>query len=97
MISLKSLSEAAGISYKNMKDQRSLDRLPKLEDAYAIATVLGVSVEYLLTGKNKFVIPAAIQDIITRLSRASEDELNMIRRLLGLPIRGTVSKIEEKA
>lgn len=50
------LCKTAKIDYNRMKHNRSDCRLPKLEDAYAIARALGVSVEYLLAGevqKNK--------------------------------------------
>ncbi len=47
---LKSLCERAGLNYSNIKNQRSLNRLPKLEDAHALSRELGVTLEYLLTG-----------------------------------------------
>ena len=50
---LSELASFACVSYKNIKDQRSLLRLPKLEDAFKLAQALNVSLEFLLTGKGE--------------------------------------------
>ena len=49
---LKELCKELGIAYQRIADQRSDCRLPKLDDAYALALALGVSIEYLATGEN---------------------------------------------
>lgn len=50
-ITLKDLCNKLGIAYQRIADQRTDCRFPKLEDAYALANELGVSLEFLLTGK----------------------------------------------
>ena len=50
-ISMAEIARKANVSYKNIKDQRSLNRVPKLEDACAIASALSVPVEYLVYGE----------------------------------------------
>lgn len=49
---LVSLAEEAGMNYCTLKGQRSANRYPSLEDGFKLATCLGTSIEYLLTGSN---------------------------------------------
>ena len=51
-VSLADLAKKISLNYKSILDQRTSNRLPKLEDAYRIALELNVSVEYLLTGES---------------------------------------------
>lgn len=51
-ISLKDLSEMTGIKYSRIRDSRSLCRTPGLYDVIKISDALGVSVTYLVTGKD---------------------------------------------
>ena len=48
---LKQLVEDAGLNYHLVKVQRSCNRIPKALEAARLATVLDVSLEWLLTGK----------------------------------------------
>lgn len=48
---LKDLCRNLGIAYQRIADQRSDCRFPKLEDAYALSEALGVSIDFLITGK----------------------------------------------
>lgn len=52
--SLKDLSDLVHVKYQNLKDQRSDNRLPRVETLFEISKVLGVSVDFLLTG-NEFI------------------------------------------
>ena len=49
---LSEIASALCLNYQSIRDQRTNNRLPKLEDAYSIASYLGVSIEYILTGKD---------------------------------------------
>ena len=49
---VKKLSEVCGIDYNRVKKNRSDMRLPNLEDAYALARILKVSLEFLITGED---------------------------------------------
>ena len=57
--SLASLARKTSLNYRTLKNQRSLMRVPDLSDSYAIAQQLGVSVEFLVTGKpsSSFIDP----------------------------------------
>ena len=48
---LKAVTEIAGVNYRTIKNQRSAVRLPNLDDAYALAKALKVSLDALLTGE----------------------------------------------
>lgn len=50
---LKTLSEEANVVYCTMKNQRSANRYPTVDDSYRMAKALGTTVEYLLTGESE--------------------------------------------
>ena len=51
--SLVWLAKETGLNYGSMKNRRTLDRFPSVEDSYIIAKTLGTTVEYLLTGESE--------------------------------------------
>lgn len=82
----KVLSEKSGIPYITIMNQKNqYSRLPKLEDALSLAQALGVSVEYLLTGKEPAPRYARIQDIIDWLMAKSDAELDVFRQYNHVP------------
>lgn len=86
-IAIKDFAVKNGFDYIRIINQRSDCRLPKLEDAYALASALGVSVEYLLTGQGDSPPRnTANDDIISRLDIATPEECDMVRRMLGLTV-----------
>lgn len=48
---IKEICKAANITYQRIADQRSDCRFPRLEDAYALASTLNISLDYLMSGK----------------------------------------------
>lgn len=50
-LSLMELTELSGLNYKTTKSQRSRSDLNKLDDAVRISKALGVSLDFLATGK----------------------------------------------
>lgn len=77
------MANMAGIDYTRIKNQRSANRLPKLEDAFYISKVLRCSMSFLLTGiHDNGAGPEELQPIINALKKASEDDLELIRRVL---------------
>ena len=77
------MAAIAGIDYTRIKNQRSANRLPKLEDAYQISRVLNCSMSYLVTGiLENSKVPEKIQPFINALSKASDDDLELVRRVL---------------
>ena len=90
---LKSISEKAGLNYRTIKNQRSAVRLPSLSDAYVLASALGVSIECLVTGKERDSFPPRIQTIAIRCLSASEEDLAPVwtrARDMGYPIGGKI-------
>lgn len=83
---LTSLAKEADISYRNVKEQRSLNRLPKLEDAYKLSQTLSTTIEFLLTGDSFFhpQFNKRILDIASACKTASEGDLNAIEKILGI-------------
>lgn len=80
--SLTEIAKELSLNYNNLLDQRTSNRLPRLEIAYSLAEALGVSVEYLLTGKERDSFPPRIQTIAIRCLSASEEDLALIERVL---------------
>ncbi len=77
------MATMACIDYTRIKNQRSANRLPKLEDAYHIARVLNCSIMYLLTGITENCnVPEKIQPFIHALNKASDEDLELVRRVL---------------
>jgi len=83
----RELSEASGIPYITIMNQKNqYSRLPKLENACALAHALNTNVEYLLTGEEPPPRHTSYDDIIARLDIATPEECDMVRRMLGLPV-----------
>ena len=92
------LATSAGISYKYLKDQRSANRLPKLETAYALAVALGTSVEYLMTGIESISYPTRIKKIADHLCTISSHDLDTVETMvMAIPASQTKSSISMEA
>ena len=86
---LADIASEAQINYQSLRDQRTNNRLPKLEDAYALAKELGVTLEFLLTGeKEKDAYPERIQRIIDKCMSAGETDLEIVERVLRIDSEG---------
>lgn len=95
-MSLTSLSEKSGVNYRTMVNQRSINRMPSLYDAYLLAGALGVSIEFLMTGikKDAPIFPSRIMAIARACEKADEMTLVMVERVLGLPEEGKNTEIQ---
>lgn len=95
----RELSEASGIPYITIMNQKNqYSRLPKLENACALAHALNTNVEYLLTGEAPASLPVTMEgmdDIVEALAHATLDERNMVRRLLNIREKGKSSSSRE--
>ena len=81
--SLKEICTRLGIAYQRIADQRSECRLPKLEDAYCLANELGVSIEFLLTGKDQLTTyPPRVERIAKACLNANDEDLSLVERAL---------------
>ena len=79
---LSDIAQEIGMNYQSLRDQRTNNRLPKLEVAYDLARSLHVSVEYLLTGKERATFPPRVQTIAIRCLSASDEDLSLVERVL---------------
>ena len=75
-VSLTDLSKKLSLNYRGILDQRTSNRLPRLEDAYAMASCLGVSLEFLLTGKQHSLASPEAQAV------EEDKELRLVVRAL---------------
>lgn len=78
-ISLSQICKETGLNYSRVKENRSDNRLPNLEDAYMFARYLGCSMEYLLSGKDNSASPEA--DFVM----SNESARLLIRRIMDDP------------
>ena len=76
------VAEKCGISFSTFRGWLSKKRLPNANQAVAIAKVLGVTVEYLVTGEDptQWRPHARIADIVESLSVLSDSDLGFIRK-----------------
>jgi transcriptional regulator with XRE-family HTH domain len=79
---MKDLAEDSGLDYVHVKNQRSDNRLPKIEDACKLSKALYTSVEFLVTGEDPATLPDHIRDIVNRLLIADDVDLALVRRAL---------------
>lgn len=81
---LKDLCAKAGINYSSVRNRKSgpVYSLPRIETGYAISKALGVSVEYLLTGKED---SGPFEEFIHYLRKADPVTIENIRSILHMP------------
>jgi transcriptional regulator with XRE-family HTH domain len=81
---MKDLADDSGLDYVRVKNQRSDNRLPKIEDACKLSRALFTSVEFLVTGEDPAKLPEHVRDIVNRLLIADDVDLALVRRVLKL-------------
>jgi len=81
---LDNLAKESGLQTQKIKDQRSRNILPKSETLYKLATALGCSMEYLISGNDPYV--GEFMEYIPFLERCPPDRLESVRILLGMSI-----------
>ena len=77
--SLSSICNATGIKYSRVKENRSDNRIPCVEDLYLLSNYLGCSIEYLLTGEARVVCPEADFVIKNKAARL------LVKRIMNKP------------
>lgn len=84
---IKDICKTADIAYQRIADQRSDCRLPRLEDAFVLASEINVSLEYLLTGNSvdnqrysarALKVAAAFDDATERRKESIEELLDIL-------------------
>lgn len=94
--SLKDLCLKTGVDYNRIKRNRSDCRLPNLQDAYAISHLLGIDIEYLLTGENSTAVYSArVKAIADACTKASDLELAMVEKILDIPPLGKNTDVQK--
>lgn len=89
-ITKQELCRKARLNYGSIINKRSQNKLPNLEESYAISKTLDRSLDWLLTGKeakmengyvctDEYLLP-----IIYRLSMANKRQIDAISLILGL-------------
>lgn len=86
---LAELAAAIGVRDQSIRAMRSQDRYPKIETMNVLASHLGTTVDYLMTGKDSDVPKPPVVDarrkrIIQAVETASDLELTMVEKILGI-------------
>ncbi|MBQ7158190.1 MAG: helix-turn-helix transcriptional regulator [Treponema sp.] len=85
-IQTKELAAKTGISLSTLNHYLAQNgNAPSAENAYKIAQVLGVSVEYLMTGKNADIstdIKQQVKELIPELNYLDEKDLSLIKEII---------------
>ena len=78
------VARKAEVSFRTMAGWISKDRLPRVDEAHKIAMALGVSVEFLVTGKAAagWRPPQRIESIVDDLSILPENDLQVVGRMV---------------
>ena len=94
---LRQLSDECGIDYWRVKRNRSDVRMPSAEDVYLFASVIGVPMEYLLTGESKTPFYSARVMAIADLLEQDQDKLGAVEVLLFGKKAGASSVLSREA
>ena len=77
------------LKYRTLLAMRSNQSIPKASDLYQIASTLGTTMEYLLTGENSTAVYSArVKSIADACTKASDLELAMVEKILDIPPLG---------
>ena len=79
---VKEIASSIGVEYELLRVQRARFRIPKVSIAVSLASEIGTSVEYLVTGKEADQLPPHIRKIVRRLLTADDVDIQMIQRIL---------------
>lgn len=84
--SVKELCDKAGINSHTIYQQRQRFYMPKPETLLLLSNAIGVSLEFLLTGKDEPMYSKDIDEIARWLKLfGTKDDFRLIRRVLGMP------------
>ena len=83
--SIDQIGEEIGLKGQSLRNMRSQVRFPKAEASLKIAKCLSTTVEYLMYGETiESTHPTRADAIIERLRTASDLELTMVEKILGI-------------
>lgn len=83
------------MKYRTLLSMRTNQSIPKAQDLLDLAKALGVSMEYLLTGKKESdLFPDRIMNIAKACAHASNIELTMVEKILDIAPAGKNTVIQ---
>ena len=65
-------AKSCGINFYTFRNWMSVNMIPPVDDSYTLSRYLGVSIEYLIKGKETDRISKANADVLALLKRAEE-------------------------
>lgn len=84
------IAQQIGVSSSTFSTWKAKDRIPRADEAVGIAKILGVSVEYLVTGEDG--IPDDVRGMVSDLRKLPEE----IRESVAVQIRALVEMRQVK-
>ena len=76
-VSLKEMLESNGIVYSSYYSSQQAKRFPALSDLITIAGHFKVSLDYLVSGKDKYDMPQDLRLLVAELDTLSEDSTSL--------------------
>lgn len=98
-IPLTDICKETGIKYTRVRDNRSANRLPSLEDAYTLAEYLKCSIDYLLTGEDRSLTAEMIfirdNEAARLLIRKAMNDPELLEHIAALVLLSTKPAVKE--
>lgn len=98
---LKALGQRVGIGYKGAEKWKKGDGMPDMGNAVLLATSLGVSFEWLMTGRGPMSIEESIAPQFSRVAESKthyygfrEEEVLISKRIAKLPEKTRIALIQ---
>lgn len=77
-VSVKAMLESNGIVYSSYYSSQQAKRLPPLSDLLSISKYFNVSLDYLITGKDKYDLPQDLRLLMAELSTLDEKQRSFL-------------------
>ena len=81
-LTLKQFIEDAGVNYETYNSLKRYDNLPRADDCVKLAKHLGVSVEYLVTGKENSLINEDEAEVVEMYRQTPKSLRRMFKSVL---------------
>lgn len=95
-LSLLNFLKDLGINYETYKSAKRLNVLPRADEAIKIASSLGTTVEFLVTGKSSAGLSDEQQNVILKFSYLDESNKNVVITLLNALYEDKAKTSEKK-
>jgi len=86
---MREVCEKSGVPEETFRNWfRNSPTSPSIYDLVAVSSVLGVSVEYLVTGEDSKMFPLRFAPLLDSITKLSDEDLNMVNAVIdGLVLR----------